>query len=248
MKALGASSLVGFTGYAGAQQGQQDQQVDDDSPSNQEGMSGHVPMINIPVINGYYDGDEVWFMHIDVSEQQMAEMMTEMINHPTHHAPALADAVDVNEAAPMYVFTNGIDHSGEEPWGGGPFNYQIDILDSVPNDDGYTSLRNPYRVTWEDDASPEILESEESVLDAEDAGELTIEQTEVIVTAPVVNWPGGPGDVQTGMGASDMADMDDESGMTEQCPMCDGNGDDCPMHDENEGMESDCPMHDNESP
>lgn len=247
MKALGVSSLIGFTGYAGAQQGQQDQQAtDNDATENQEEMLKRVPRIDIPVINGYYNGDEVWFLHTDVSEQQMAEMMTKMIDYPTHHTPALANAVNADEAAPLYVFTNGIDHSDEEPWGGGAFNYQIDVLNSVPDDDGYTSLRNPHRVTWEDDVSPEILESEEAVLAAENAGKLTIEQTEVVVTAPVVSWPDGPDDVHMGRGSSNMSDMDGETGMSEQCSMCDDGDNDCPLHDETEEMDPDCPEGNNE--
>lgn len=235
MKAIGASSLVGFTGYAGAQQGQQNQQASDDdgSTDDQGGMRKRVPVIDIPVINGYYDGDEVWFLHTDASEQQMAKMMTEMIDYPTYHTPALADAADHDEAAPIYVFTNGIDQSDEEPWGGGLFNYQIDVLDSVPTDDDYTSLRNPHRVTWEEDADPRILTSEEEVVEADEAGELTVKRTEMIVTAPVVSWPGSSETVHMGGGPSGLSDMN-ESGMDEQCPMCENGSERCPMHGGND--------------
>lgn len=233
MKVIGASSLMGFAGYAGAQPGEQDQHQhadNQDGGNDQQGMLNQIPVIDIPVINGYYDGNQVWFLHTDVSEQQMAEMMTEMIGYPTYHTPALADAVDADEAAPIYVFTNGIDHSDEEPWGGGPFNYQIDVLDSVPDDDDYTSLRNPHRVTWAEDAEPRILQSAEAVVDAEEDGELMIESTDIIVTAPVVSWPGSSEDVHLGRGSADME-------MSEQCPMCDEMSDQCPRHgNDNSGM------------
>ena len=52
--------------------------------------------------------------------------------------------------ARVYVFTNGI--SGSEPYGGGPFMYQIDVFDSIPGQPEYSQFRIPYLVTWNDDA------------------------------------------------------------------------------------------------
>ena len=233
---LQAFGVSGLTGLAGCTQASSMMNIHDQNPGNKtqkedhEEMLKRIPVIDIPVINGYYEGDEVWFIHTDTSEEMMAEMMTEMINYPTYHTPQLAEAVDTDEAAPLYVFTNGIDHSDEEPWGGGPFNYQIDVLDSVPGDDGYTALRNPHRVTWAEDASPEVLQSESEVLDAEEAGEVTIEQTDVVVTAPVVSWPGSPEDVHMGRGP---ADMD----MSSQCPMHGENDSEMENHSRMNGSE-----------
>ncbi|MEE8116051.1 MAG: hypothetical protein V3T28_02985, partial [Gemmatimonadales bacterium] len=89
----------------------------------------------------------------------------------------------------FYVFTNGISQEGVEPWGGGPLGYQIDIFESVPGDEGYTPLRNPHLVTWNETAAPRILTSVAELLEAERNGELTVTQTNVIVNAPVVRWP-----------------------------------------------------------
>lgn len=236
LQAFGVSGLAGIAGcsQASGRMNTHDQDSDSETQDNDhEGMLKRIPVIDIPVINGYYEGDEAWFIHTDTSEEMMAEMMTEMINYPTYHTPQLAEAVDPDEAAPLYVFTNGIDHSDKEPWGGGPFNYQIDVLDSIPGDDTYTALRTPHRVTWDEEASPEILRSEAEVLDAEEAGEVTIEQTDVIVTAPVVSWPGSPETVHMGRGPADMdmsdkcpkhaennSEMEDHSGMTSNDTGC----------------------------
>lgn len=146
---------------------------------------------NIPVIDGFYEGEKVWFLHTDVTDPKMAERLTMMINYKTVLAPKNAEAVDVDKIAKLYVFTNGIDQSGVKPWGGGPFNYQIDIFDSVPGDEGYTSIRNPHLVTWNEDAVPRILKSEKELLEAEANGELSIKKTPVVVNVPVVRWPGG---------------------------------------------------------
>jgi len=145
----------------------------------------------IPVINAYYEGEEIWFVHTDVTDQEMAERLTKMTDYRTVYAPSNLQAVDSNKLAKFYVFTNGIDHAGEEPWGGGPFGYQIDIFESVPGDEGYTSWRMPYAITWNDDAKPRILKSTAELKVAEANDELTIEPTGVVVNVPVVRWPGG---------------------------------------------------------
>lgn len=81
-------------------------------------------------------------------------------------------------------------YEGEKPWGGGPFHYQIDILDSVPGESVYSPLRNPQLVAWKEGATPRILRSVAELEKAERNGELTIEATGAIVNAPVVKWPG----------------------------------------------------------
>lgn len=191
---LGATGLIGTTGYAGAKQGGDDESTNDGG--SQDDNSRHtferVPAIDLPVIDAYYENDVVWFIHTDVSAEDMADRLTEMIDYPTYHTPALADTVDLDAAAPIYVFTNGVDRSNAEPWGGGPFGHQIDVLDTVPGDEGYTSVRNPKMVKWNDDAEPEILTSVEEIRCAENDGRVRVMETDVAVTAPVVSWPGGP--------------------------------------------------------
>lgn len=93
-------------------------------------------------------------------------------------------------AGAIYVFKNGVDRSDAQPWGGGPFGYQIDILDSVPDDQAYTPLRNPHIVTWTEDADPRVLTSVEELMTACSSGKLEITTTDVVVTAPIVSWPG----------------------------------------------------------
>lgn len=145
----------------------------------------------IPIVDAYYQGEKIWFIHTDVTDPQLAERLTKMVNFRTLYAPKNAEVVDTAKLAKFYVFTNGIDHAGKKPWGGGPFGYQIDIFDSIPEDEGYTSLRSPYAVTWNDDARPRILTTLEDLLQAEAAGELTIEEVGVVINVPVMRWPGG---------------------------------------------------------
>ncbi len=152
------------------------------------------PQLSMPVINAYYNEQEIWFMHTEVSDAQMAQRLSNMVGSnnmmgmmATMHVPRLAD-VPKETAGKLYVFTNGVKQEGAKPWGGGPFGYQIDIFDSIPGQDGYTPLRNPYIVTWGENATPRILKSMDEILTAERNGELTITQSDVIVNAPIVQW------------------------------------------------------------
>jgi len=175
---IGMMALLVFTGCTQVQQ-QKAQE------SNQEFFE------KIPVIDAYYEGEKIWFIHTDVTDPGMAERLTKMINYRTVYAPKNAEAVDTAKLAKFYVFSNGIDHAGIEPWGGGPFGFQIDIFDSIPGDEEYTSLRTPYIVTWNEDARPRILKTVDDLKKVEAAGELTIEETGVVVNVPIVRWPGG---------------------------------------------------------
>lgn len=223
LKVLGVSGLAGLTGYAGAASGKQPQdpqpaQAADGDEDDDDEMFEQIPALDIPVIDAYYNGEKVWFIHTSASTQQMATQLQEMIHSPVLHVPALDDMVDLDALAPIYVFRNGIDRSNAEPWGGGPFGFQIDILDSVPGDEDYTPLRRPNVVTWNEDADPRILESVEELMEAEEAGDLSIQRMDVVVNAPVVDWPGGSlGGIHMNMGPSMMQDMCEMQNRSEMC-------------------------------
>ncbi len=141
--------------------------------------------ITIPMIDGYYNGNKVYFIHTEISNQKMADMMTMMVNFPTLYVSDLED-IPKEDLGKFYVFTNGI--SGTGPYGGGPFFFQIDIFDSVPGMDEYTQFKVPQIVTWNDDSNPRLLTSTEKLFDAQANGELSIESADFVVNAPMIVW------------------------------------------------------------
>jgi len=141
--------------------------------------------ITMPMIDGYYNGEKVFFVHTEVSDKAMAEMMTMMINFPTLHVPDLKN-MSPDEMSKIYVFTNGI--SGSGPYGGGPFMYQIDVFDSIPEQMGYSQFRVPHLVTWNENSTPRVLTSVDEIIKAESNAELTIQKTDNIVNVPMVVW------------------------------------------------------------
>ena len=144
----------------------------------------NAPM-TIPLIDGYYNGEKVFFVHTEVSDKPMAEMMSMMINFPTLHVSELMN-ISQDDMAKVYVFTNGIAGSG--PYGGGPFMYQIDVLDSVPNQIGYSQFRVPHLVTWNENSTPRIMTSVDEILKADANGEITIQSSDMVVNAPMIVW------------------------------------------------------------
>ena len=100
-------------------------------------FSTNAPM-TIPMIDGYYNGEKIFFIHTEVSDNNMAQMMSTMINFPTLHVSDLKNIPQI-EISKVYVFTNGI--TGTGPYGGGPFMFQIDVFDSIPGQMGYSQFR-----------------------------------------------------------------------------------------------------------
>ena len=144
----------------------------------------NTPII-MPMVDGYHQGNKVFFVHTEVSDSGMADMMSKMINFPTLYVPKLKN-IPEDQTGKVYVFTNGI--SGSEPYGGGPFMFQIDVFDSIPGQAKYSQFRIPYLVTWNDNTTPRILTSEPDILQAESNGELAIKKTSQIVNAPMIIW------------------------------------------------------------
>jgi len=156
-----------------------------------EQISVENPYEHIAAIDAYYEGQKIWFLHTDVSDEGMAEKLTKMVNYTTHNAPKLGE-FDHEKAGTLYVFTNGVSSHAEKPWGGGPFNYQIDIFDSIPGDSSYTPVRHPHLVTWNEGVIPRILKSVAEIEEAIANNEITIKKPEgVLVNVPIIKWPGG---------------------------------------------------------
>ncbi|MEX0657473.1 MAG: hypothetical protein WD154_08025 [Nitrosopumilaceae archaeon] len=141
--------------------------------------------ITIPMIDGYYKGERVYFIHTEISDENMAQMMSSMVNFPTLYVSDLEN-ISQNELANVYVFTNGVPGMG--PYGGGPFTYQIDIFDSIPDDENYSQFRVPHLVSWNNGMNPRVLTSVEQLMEAEKNGEVSIQPTQNVVNAPMIVW------------------------------------------------------------
>lgn len=142
-----------------------------------------MPKAELPAGKAWADGKEIFFVHTEASDADVAQLLTDMMTSPVLHVPSLAD-VPAESLADVYVFDNGLE-------GMGPFGFQADVFDNPPGTDGYSPLRRVNVVTWADPANARLLTSEAEIMSAKDAGEVTIAQPGVVVNMPFVVWDGG---------------------------------------------------------
>jgi hypothetical protein len=155
------------------------------TPAPAGGMSGMEMAAGptVPAGMAYLDGQEITFIHTEVSDPDIAKVLTDMMNSPVLVVPALAQSPD-SLLADVYVFTNGVS-------GMGPLGFQPDVFDNPPGADGYRPLRRLITVTWNDGASARLLKSLAEIKTAETTGEITLAQPGVVINMPFVTWPGG---------------------------------------------------------
>ncbi|MDP8957858.1 MAG: hypothetical protein M3N51_01355 [Actinomycetota bacterium] len=140
--------------------------------------------VSLPAVQGFYGGEEVFFVHSEASDPDVAGMLTEMMGgSPVLVVPELAD-VSPQVRDDVFVFTNGIG-------GLGPFGFQPDVFPSAPGDDAYRPLRRVVLVTWVEEDQARELRSADQLAAAAASGEIELEETEVVVNMPFLTWPGG---------------------------------------------------------
>lgn len=73
-----------------------------------------------PAIVGWYARTDVRFVHTEVSDRKLAELLTGKMNSPVIHVPGLAK-VPAEATSPVYIFANGV-----QPQRRGPLGFQGD--------------------------------------------------------------------------------------------------------------------------
>ncbi len=138
----------------------------------------------IPMHQGFYDGEAVYFIITDSSDPTHADIITESQDWKVELAPLLANAPE-SALSPTYMFTNGVD-------GDGVHGFQGEVFTSTPaQPEDYSALTSHVHVTWDDAATPIILDSEEAIMDAADEGLVTLSPLSVVLNMPQIVWPEG---------------------------------------------------------
>lgn len=147
--------------------------------SMMEAVTGYSVDDLAPLVRGLYDGEEVLFLHTETSDERVANLLTEMMGPEFIVVSSLAQ-IPQELLGNVYVFTNGIA-------GDGPLGFQLDIFDSIPGDEDYTPLRQLNRVSWTDDTAY-LLNNVPDLLNAEEAGEIEIEPSGIVINMPILVW------------------------------------------------------------
>ena len=138
----------------------------------------------IPMHKGFYDGGEVYFIITDSSDPTHAEIISENQGWRVELAPLLKNTPDT-ALSKTFMFTNGLS-------GDGVHGYQGEVFTSTPAQaDVYSALTSHVHVTWNDESSARILDSEKAVMDASESGEITLTEVDVVLNMPQIVWPDG---------------------------------------------------------
>ncbi len=138
----------------------------------------------IPMHQGFYNGESVYYIITDSSDPTHAEIITENQGWKVELAPLLANAPP-EALSKTFMFTNGVP-------GDGVHGFQGEVFTSTPaQPDIYSALTGHVHVTWNEDADPRVLDSEEMVMTAEQSGEVTLTPLPVVLNMPQIIWPEG---------------------------------------------------------
>jgi hypothetical protein len=144
--------------------------------------------IDIPLGNGYVNGDEVLYITTDASDKKIADQITNQTGFKVNFASLLAKAPD-DAVAQFYVFRNGVKNNNTNT--SGTFGFQPNVANAQPGDANYSPLWKINTVEWKSGVSPRELKSEKEIIDAKMKGEMTVTPTEIYVNCPFIQWKGG---------------------------------------------------------
>jgi hypothetical protein len=142
-----------------------------------------MPTAVLPAGMAYADGKEIFFVHTETSSPDIAELLSNMMDSPVLLVESLAE-VPESALADVYVFDNGLE-------GSGPLGFQADVFNNPPGSEGYSPLRRLNVVTWTAPEQAQLLKSEEEIMAALAADQVSIAQPGVVINMPFVSWDGG---------------------------------------------------------
>ncbi|MFB5620115.1 MAG: hypothetical protein ACE5RC_03145 [Nitrosopumilus sp.] len=138
----------------------------------------------IPMHQGYYNGEDVYYIITDSSDPTHAEIITANQGWQVELAPLLKNTPE-EALSKVYLFTNGIE-------GDGIHGYQGQVFTSTPAQaDVYSALTSHVHVTWNEGVTPRILDSDAMIMQAAESNEITLTSVDVVLNMPQIIWPEG---------------------------------------------------------
>lgn len=174
--AIAVSSIAGMTTLAPTALGQ-DPNFQGTPATN--GVYPENATATFPLIFCWYNGQVVYYIRIDTSDQTTAQQQG------LNTALTLENALSSQPRSydDIYTFTNFT---------------QYNVIPSVPTPVGYQSTDPNYsplwqvsNVSWNSGSKPRTLTSEADILQAQSNGEVTVTKTNVVINCPVIFTPQG---------------------------------------------------------
>jgi len=157
------------------------QKIESEKKSSLLLSRANVPAI-IPMHEGLYDGNPIFYIITDSSQQGYAEMLTTKQGWKVEIAPSIKK-IPENILQKIFIFKNGVR-------GDGINKYQKEIFTSTPSQKlQYNSLNSVIEVTWKKGQNATVLESSEEVINAEKGGRVEFNEIGVVINTPQIMWP-----------------------------------------------------------
>ena len=137
----------------------------------------------IPLHQGYYNGEYVYYIITDASEQSHVDTISENQGWSVTYAPLLANAPE-DALSKTYMFVNGVE-------GDGVHGFQSEVFTSTPDQDDYSPLKSHVHVIWNDNMTPTVLKSEDDIDAAAAQNKVTLIPLDVVINMPFIMWPNG---------------------------------------------------------
>jgi hypothetical protein len=138
----------------------------------------------IPMHQGYYNGEDVYYIITDSSDPTHADIITKSQGWQVELAPLLKNAPE-EALSKTYMFTNGVK-------GDGVHGYQGEVFTSTPKQtDVYSALTSHVHVTWNEGVTSRVLDSDAMIMEAAENKEITLAKVEVVLNMPQIVWPEG---------------------------------------------------------
>lgn len=131
---------------------------------------GAFGFVTMRLRTGAFDGNDVYFVRTDASDEDFAGT-EELV-----YVPKLATLTGDGLSGAAYVIEGG---AADQPV----------VFSSEPGRDDYTPAWTLHRVTWS--GTPRVLRSEMDVRNAEAAGDVAVERTDIVINAGIVRWSNG---------------------------------------------------------
>jgi hypothetical protein len=181
--AIIAMSPLLITMSQGKAQGEEAAQGQEAEPGSVFKLARASIPIDIPLAKGYENGNEIFFIGTDASDEKIAQQATKLLGFKVNFSPLLSQTPE-SALSQAYAFTNGVP-------GKGPFGFQIPVLSTKPGDAGYSPLLQINTVTWKDGSPVKELKSVQEITGAEKNGSLIVNKTGIVVNNPAIKWQGG---------------------------------------------------------
>ena len=138
----------------------------------------------IPMHQGYYDGEDVYYIITDSSDPTHADVITAQQGWQVELAPLLKNTPE-EALSKVYLFTNGIE-------GDGIHGYQGQVFTSTPAQaEVYSALTSHVHVMWNEGATSRVLDSEAMIMESVENNEITLTEVDVVLNMPQIIWPDG---------------------------------------------------------